>query len=94
MVFSPSCADIKFPKLLKGDPVTMEENGRSSRWMVLINADDQYGLFPAELPAPAGWTLAGYAGTEAGCIAYVDEHWTDMRPRSIRPAFVAENASS
>lgn len=72
----------------------MEEKDCSSRWTVLINAEDQYGLFPADLPSPAGWRLAGYAGTEAECMAYVDEHWTDMRPRGIRPDFVAESASS
>lgn len=72
----------------------MEGNGRSLQWRVLINVDDQYGLFPAELPAPAGWTLAGYAGSEAECIAYVDEHWTDMRPRSVRAALAAENVGS
>lgn len=72
----------------------MEENGRSSRWTVLVNADDQHGLFPADLPSPAGWRPAGYEGTEAECIAYVDAHWTDMRPRSVRRALAAENASA
>lgn len=72
----------------------MEEKIRSSQWAVLINSNEQYGLFPSDLIPPAGWRPAGYEGTEAECMEYVDEHWADMRPRSVRRACVAENVSS
>jgi MbtH protein len=72
----------------------MEEGGRSLQWTVLVNSEEQYGIFPSDLPPPAGWRLAGYAGTEAECIAYVDEHWADMRPQSVRRAFVVEDENS
>jgi MbtH protein len=68
--------------------------GGSLQWTVLINSEEQYGLFPSDLPPPTGWRLAGYTGTEAECVAYVDEHWTDMRPRSLRHAFAAANPNS
>lgn len=68
----------------------MEEKCRPSQWMVLINADEQYGLFPLDLPSPAGWTPVGHTGTEAECMAYVDEHWVDMRPLTVRRAIAAE----
>lgn len=36
---------------------------------------------------PEGWTVA-FGGTEGttrqACLEYVEEHWTDMRPRSLR----------
>ncbi|MGC0333706.1 MbtH protein [Streptomyces sp. SAI-170] len=63
----------------------MSDNG-PERWTVLINAEEQYGLFPAELPTPAGWRSADFSGTEEECVRYVDEHWTDMRPLSLRQA--------
>ncbi|GAA5149356.1 MbtH family NRPS accessory protein [Pseudonocardia eucalypti] len=61
----------------------MEHNG-SRQWTVLINSEEQYGLFPSDLPPPVGWRPAGYSGTEIECVAYVDRNWTDMRPLSLR----------
>ena len=55
-------------------------------WKVVINDEEQYALFPQSLPLPAGWVEAGFAGSEDDCVSYVDEHWTDMRPRSLREA--------
>lgn len=67
----------------------MSEN-QPQTWVVLINDEEQYGLFPAELPTPGGWRGAGFGGTEEDCMRYVDEHWTDMRPRSLREAMARE----
>jgi MbtH protein len=56
------------------------------RWMVLINDEGQYSLFPSELPVPGGWRAVGFDGDKEQCTQYVDEHWTDMRPASLRRA--------
>jgi MbtH protein len=56
------------------------------QWTVLINDEEQYGLFPLGLVVPSGWRTAGFSGTEEACIEYVDQHWTDMRPASLRRA--------
>lgn len=56
------------------------------QWTVLINEEEQYSLFPADLALPAGWRRAGFEGTEDECVGYVDEHWVDMRPLSLRRA--------
>jgi MbtH protein len=55
-----------------------------ARYQVLRNDEDQYSLWPADLEVPAGWHQAGKEGTSEECSAYVDEVWTDMRPRSLR----------
>jgi MbtH protein len=60
-----------------------------SQLTVLVNDEEQYGLFPTVLQVPAGWREAGFSGTEEACMAYVDEHWTDMRPASLRRAMKA-----
>jgi len=51
---------------------------------VLLNGEEQYALWPADREAPAGWRDAGRSGTKAECLAYVDEVWTDLRPKSLR----------
>jgi MbtH protein len=63
----------------------MTEDATSS-WKVLVNGEEQYAIFPDLLPTPGGWSEVGFTGNEAECMAYVDTHWTDMRPRSLREA--------
>ncbi|HEY0637720.1 MAG TPA: MbtH family NRPS accessory protein [Pseudonocardiaceae bacterium] len=54
------------------------------RYQVLINDEEQYSLWPAHNEVPAGWRPVGREGTRDECSAYVDQVWTDMRPRSLR----------
>jgi MbtH protein len=61
---------------------------------VLVNHEEQYSLWPAHLAVPAGWTDIGVEGTEAECCAWVDAHWTDMRPKSLREALAAAPSAS
>jgi len=53
---------------------------------VLVNDEEQYSLWLAELRIPAGWRAVGKVGTKQECLDYVDEVWTDMRPLSLRRA--------
>ncbi|MFJ5680539.1 MbtH family protein [Streptomyces sp. NPDC093097] len=56
------------------------------RYQVLVNHEEQYGIFPADNEIPDGWRAAGHHGTEAECRAHVDAVWHDMRPLSLRRA--------
>jgi MbtH protein len=62
-------------------------------YQVLRNDEDQYSLWPADLDVPAGWSQVGKEGTQEECSAYVDEVWTDMRPRSLRERMDAKTPS-
>lgn len=53
---------------------------------VVLNDEEQYSIWPAERPVPAGWRTAGHRGDKASCLAFIDEVWTDMRPLSLRIA--------
>ncbi|WP_415947324.1 MbtH family protein [Streptomyces sp. KLOTTS4A1] len=61
------------------------------RFHVLVNDEDQYSLWPAFAEIPAGWRPvlkdAGHAQSEA----YITEHWTDMRPRSVVKAMARDD---
>ena len=59
------------------------------RYQVLINDEEQYSLWPADQDAPAGWRGTGTEGSKEDCVSYVDEVWTDMRPRSLRERMAA-----
>lgn len=57
-----------------------DENGE---FLVLVNAENQYSLWPAHLEIPAGWTVTGPRGKLQICVDWVDRNWTDMRPLSL-----------
>ena len=39
---------------------------------------------------PAGWRVVFGESTRADCLAYVEESWTDIRPKSLRDAMAAD----
>lgn len=59
-------------------------------FQVLCNDEEQYSLWPVYLDIPNGWRATGKEGSEAECMAYVDEVWVDMRPRSLREKMTAD----
>ncbi len=52
-------------------------------YLVLVNDEGQHSLWPSFVPVPDGWTAVGPRGDRRICLAWIDEHWTDMRPRSL-----------
>lgn len=53
-------------------------------FVVLANDEDQHSLWPTFAEIPAGWRTVFGADTREACLAYVETHWTDLRPRSLR----------
>lgn len=51
---------------------------------VVVNAEDQYSIWPAARDNALGWRDVGKSGSKAECLAYIKETWTDMRPLSLR----------
>lgn len=50
----------------------------------VINHEEQYTIWPADREQPLGWNDAGRSGSEAACLDYIEEVWTDMRPQLVR----------
>jgi MbtH protein len=50
-------------------------------FVVLINEQGQHSLWPAATEVPPGWSIACRNGRQA-CIEFVNNNWTDMRPRA------------
>jgi MbtH protein len=57
-----------------------DENGS---FLVLVNDEGQHSLWPAFADVPAGWTVAHAEDDRRTCLAYIEEHWVDMRPKSL-----------
>lgn len=63
---------------------TFDLENEEAIFKVLVNAEEQYSLWPADLPCPAGWQETSTRGSAKECGEYVDRVWTDMRPKSLR----------
>lgn len=67
---------------------------KDGTYLVLVNDELQYSLWPEQTTVPAGWSVAhGPAGRDS-CLAYVEATWTDMRPASLARAMAADLGAS
>lgn len=53
------------------------------RFLVLVNDENQHSLWPSFAEVPAGWRAVFGEDTREACLAYVESHWTDLRPASL-----------
>jgi MbtH protein len=68
-----------------------DENGT---YIVLINDEGQYSLWPDSIDVPAGWTTVYEPASRQACLDYINQNWTDMRPRSLINMMNASSASN
>lgn len=77
-----SCATVAWARI---GPVQSTTPAPSTDTHVVVrNDEDQYALWPAGSPPPAGWHDVGLSGSAEECVAHVERVWTDMRPASVR----------
>jgi len=60
-----------------------DQNGT---FYVLANDEGQHCIWPVFAEVPGGWTVVLAEGPRDAALAYIETHWTDMRPRSLREA--------
>ena len=53
------------------------------KFLVLVNHEGQYSLWPGFAAVPHGWTQAFGLSTREECVAFINENWVDLRPRSL-----------
>lgn len=61
-------------------------------FLVLINHEEQYSLWPSFAAVPDGWTVVKQAAPRQECVDYIDENWVDMRPLSLRKAMDSDSS--
>jgi uncharacterized protein YbdZ (MbtH family) len=58
-----------------------DDNGS---FFVLVNDEEQHSLWPAFVDAPAGWRVVFGEAERAACLDYIEQNWSDIRPKSLR----------
>ncbi|MEU2097460.1 MbtH family protein [Streptomyces globisporus] len=61
-------------------------------YLVLVNHEGQHSLWPAFAEVPSGWTVAHPESTRQACLDYVEQNWTDLRPKSLIESTAADSA--
>jgi MbtH protein len=67
-----------------------DENGE---YLVLVNHELQYSLWPAFHEVSPGWNPVGPRGKRKECLYWIEATWTDMRPKSLVDAMEADMAA-
>jgi len=55
-----------------------DDNGSA---FVLVNDAERHGLRPAFADVQADWRVVHGEANRAECLDYIEQHWTDIRPR-------------
>ncbi|MGW1545226.1 MbtH family protein [Streptomyces sp. NPDC002309] len=62
---------------------------QDANYLVLKNEEGQFSLWPTFVDVPAGWeSVYGEAARQA-CLDFIENTWTDMRPKSLIDAMNA-----
>ena len=56
------------------------ENGN---FFVLVNDEGQHSLWPVFVDVPDGWKSVFGQAERQQCLDYIEQNWTDMRPKSL-----------
>ncbi|CAI0931822.1 MbtH family protein [Serratia quinivorans] len=54
--------------------------------LIVCNDQLQYSLWPEFSVVPAGWTPVFGPAARPLCVLWLEQHWQDMRPASLRKA--------
>jgi MbtH protein len=81
-----AAAVVMSPSKKKEERATMSnwELDDGTTYRVVVNAEEQYSIWPVNRQNPLGWSDAGFQGTKPQCLAYIQEIWTELRPRRSR----------
>lgn len=53
-------------------------------YVVVVNDEEQYSIWPVGREIPNGWHQVGDPRLREACLTYIEQVWTDMRPKSVR----------
>jgi len=62
----------------------MSQEEDLTNYLVVVNHEEQYSIWPDFKEIPVGWTQVGESGPKDKCLQYIETVWTDMRPLSLR----------
>lgn len=71
-----------------------DNDSDDTTYLVVVNHEEQYSIWPDFKPIPNGWRAVDKSGPKKDCLDYISTVWTDMRPLSLRKAMEAAKQQS
>ena len=65
-----------------------------SNYTVLRNDENQHSLWPTFANVPAGWKVVFGEESRPACMDYIEQNWTDMRPKSLIEEMAKQKAEA
>ncbi len=65
----------------------------NAEYLVVVNEEEQYSIWPAARDLPSGWVAVGDPRSRSECLDHIERVWTDMRPKSVREALEKSGSS-
>jgi len=62
-----------------------------SLYLIVVNHEGQYSIWPHERALPLGWSAQGEAASREDCLSRINTLWTDMRPLSLQRRMAANS---
>ena len=53
----------------------MIDSESETSYVVVINDEEQYSIWPQHLSVPLGWKTCEMHGSKSACLDYIQEHW-------------------
>jgi MbtH protein len=53
-------------------------------FLVLINDEEQFSLWPQFVAVPSGWTVNYGPENRVNCLSFIESNWQDLTPKSAR----------
>jgi len=57
------------------------------KFVVVVNSEGQYSIWPKGRDLPAGWFAAGITASRPDCLKQIESIWETMQPRSLTFSF-------
>ena len=70
--------------LLEGTVTANPFDDDTGSFFVLLNDEEQHSLWPTFADIPPGWRVVYGEADRAACLDYIENEWTDIRPKSLR----------
>lgn len=64
------------------------------RFRVLVDGEEQHGLWPTFADVPAGWGTAHGKSDRIARVGRIELNWTDIRPTNLRERLLATRSSN
>ena len=68
-------------------------NDDNGSFFVLVNDEEQHGLWATFGDVPTGWRVMYGEADRAACVDHIEQNWTDIRLKNLREMLAAGRAS-